>query len=212
MRHNLAKRKEDKGDDMNLTTTRPVLAEALGGRQDALLRQVALVAFGIALLALAAKIRVPMWPVPVTMQTFAVLVIGAAYGMRLGLVTLVGYLALGALGVAVFTGEAAGLAYMAGPTGGYLLGFAVASGLMGWLARRGWDRSVGSMVAALVLGNLVIYAFGLPWMAYLFLAEKGAAWVFQWGMGNFLLGDALKLALAALLLPAAWKMVGRARG
>ena len=197
---------------MTQTTMRPVLAESLWAGQGAALRQMALVALGIAALALAAKIRVPMWPVPVTMQTFAVLVIGAAYGPRLGLATLLGYLALGAAGVAVFTGEAAGLAYMAGPTGGYLVGFAVAAGLMGWLARRGWDRSVGSMLGALVLGNLTIYAFGLPWMAYLFAAEKGAAWVFQWGMGNVLLGDTLKLALAALLLPTAWKIVGRARG
>lgn len=199
---------------MATTMTDKVLVETFGS-DDGLglaLKQALLVVAGIALLTLAAKIRVPMWPVPVTMQTFAVLTIGAAFGMRLGLVTLIGYLALGAAGFTVFTGEAAGLAYMAGPTGGYLVGFAVAAGVMGWLARRGWDRSVGRMVAALLIGNAVIYAFGLPWMAWLFLADQGAAWVFQFGMGNFLLGDALKLALAALILPAAWRMVGRARG
>lgn len=196
---------------MNLTTTRPVLAEALGARQGAILTQLALIAFGIAALAASAQIRVPMWPVPVTMQTFAVLVIGAAYGTRLGVVTLLGYLALGAAGFAVFTGGGAGLAYMAGPTGGYLVGFAVAAGLMGWLARRGRDRTVPSTVGSLVLGNLVIYAFGLPWMAYLFAAENGMAWVLQWGMANFLLGDALKLALAGMLLPMAWRLAARLR-
>jgi biotin transport system substrate-specific component len=83
---------------------------------------------------------------------------------------------------------------------------------MGWLAAHGWDRTVAGMGFALLIGNAVIYAFGLPWMAWLFWAERGTAWVLQWGMTNFLLGDALKLALAALVLPLAWKAVGRARG
>jgi len=198
---------------MTTTTLRPVLSEALWPTDGLNLRvrQVLLVLAGVALLTIAAKIRVPMWPVPITMQTFAVLVIGAAYGPRLGVATLLAYLALGAAGLAVFTGEGAGLAYMMGPTGGYLLGFAVAAGVMGWLASRGWDRTVAGMAGALLIGNAVIYAFGLPWMAHLFAAERGMAWVMQWGMTNFLLGDALKLALAALVLPLAWRAVGRAR-
>jgi biotin transport system substrate-specific component len=199
---------------MSTTTLHPVLSEALGPSEGTSLRvkQALLILLGVAALTIAAKIRVPMWPVPITMQTFAVLVIGAAYGMRLGLATLLAYLALGAAGLAVFTGEGAGLAYMMGPTGGYLVGFAVAAGVMGWLAARGWDRTVGRMGGALLIGNAVIYAFGLPWMAWLFAAERGMAWVLEWGMTNFLLGDALKLALAALVLPLAWKAVGRARG
>ena len=199
---------------MSTTTLRPVLSEMLGPSEGLSLRvkQALLIVLGVAALTLAAKIRVPMWPVPVTMQTFAVLVIGAAYGMRLGLATLLAYLAVGAAGLAVFTGEGAGLAYMMGPTGGYLVGFAAAAGVMGWLAARGWDRTVAGMAGALLIGNAVIYAFGLPWMAWLFAAERGMGWVLQWGMTNFLLGDALKLALAALVLPLAWKAVGRARG
>lgn len=198
---------------MSTTTARPVLSEVLGPSEGASLRakQAVLVILGVAALTLAANIRVPMWPVPITMQTFAVLTIGAAYGARLGLVTLLAYLLLGAAGVSVFTGEGAGLAYMMGPTGGYLVGFAVAAGVMGRLASRGWDRSVLRMAGALLIGNAIIYAFGMPWMAYLFLAENGAAWVMQWGMTNFLLGDALKLALAALLVPAVWRAVGNAR-
>lgn len=192
---------------MALTMDRRVLAEVIAPREGAgtLARQVLLVALGIAFMAIMAKIRIWMWPVPVTMQTFGVLTIGAVYGARLGLVTILGYLALGAVGVPLFTGDGAGLAYMVGPTGGYLVGFAVAAFVVGALARRGWSQSVAGMVGALLIGNAIVYAFGLPWMAWLFLAEHGAAWVWQWGMGNFLLGDALKLALAALLVPAAWR-------
>lgn len=198
---------------MALSMTDKVLADAFGPTGGAALRikQAVLVAIGIAAITLAAQIKIPMWPVPVTMQTFAVLTIGAAYGARLGLVTLLGYLGLGALGVTVFTGDTAGLAYMAGPTGGYLAGFAVAAAVVGSLAARGWSRSIGGMIGALLIGNAIIYAFGLPWMAWLFAADKGMAWVMQWGMTNFLLGDALKLLLAALLVPAAWKAVGSAR-
>ena len=164
---------------------------------------------GITVLALAAQVRLPMWPVPVTMQSFAVLVLGAAYGARLGLVTVLGYLGLGAAGVAVFAGDRAGLSYMAGPTGGYLLGFAVATMLMGARARRGWDRSAWRMAAAMALGNAVIYACGLAWMAWLFAAEKGIGWVVQHGMVQFLPGDALKLTLAAMVMPLAWKHARR---
>ena len=193
---------------MAITMNR-VLGEAFGPTEGAakLAKDVALVLAGIAALTIAAKIRVPMWPVPITMQTFAVLTIGAGLGLRLGLMTLLGYLALGALGFAVFTGESAGLAYMAGPTGGYLVGFAVAAGVMGLLARRGWDKSVLSMAGAMLIGTAIIYAFGLAGMAVLFLADKGAAWVLQYGMLNFLVGDALKLVLAALVVPGLWKLV-----
>jgi biotin transport system substrate-specific component len=138
-----------------------------------------------------------------------VLVVGAGFGARLGLVTLAGYVALGALGVAVFAGESAGIAYLAGPTGGYLAGFAVAVAAMGALARRGWDRSVWKMAGAMAIGTAVIYGFGLSWMAWLFGASKGMAWVLQYGMVNFLIGDALKLALAALVMPLAWKIARR---
>ena len=201
-----------------MTTARGlVLAEAFGPTDGTgrLLKQLALVVLGVAALTLAAKIRVPMWPVPITMQTFAVLTIGAAYGARLGLGTILAYLAIGALGFDVFTSSSAevnGLAYMAGPTGGYLVGFAVAAAVLGRCAEWGWDRSPLMLAAALLIGNAVIYAFGMPWMAWLFLADKGAAWVIQWGMTNFLLGDLLKLALAALLIPAGWRLAGDARG
>jgi biotin transport system substrate-specific component len=189
-------------------TINKVLGEAFGPTEGAAraVKDVALVLAGIAALTLAAKIRVPMWPVPITMQTFAVLTLGAGLGLRLGLMSVLGYIALGAAGFAVFTGESAGLAYLAGPTGGYLAGFVVAAAAMGALARRGWDKSVAGMAGAMLIGTAIIYGVGLMGMAYLFLADKGAAWVFQYGMGNFLIGDALKLVLAALVVPGIWKL------
>jgi biotin transport system substrate-specific component len=178
-------------------------------------KQVLLVVAGILAMWAAAKLRIPFGPVPVTMQTFVVLSVGAAYGQRLGLATMLGYLAVGALGFDVFTSSSAevnGLTYMLGATGGYLAGFAVATAVMGVLARRGWDRSVVWMALAMLIGNAVIYAVGLPWFAWLFVEAKGLQWVLDWGILNFLAFDAVKLALAAVLFPVLWKAVGAARG
>lgn len=199
---------------MTLAATDRVLAEVLGPRSGAALRvkQVALVLLGIAVLAVAAKIKVPMWPVPITMGTFAVLSIGAAYGARLGLATILGYMIVGALGFDVFAGSSAekfGLTYMMGGTGGYLVGYVLATVALGALAARGWDRSFAKMALAMVIGNALIYAPGLLWLGQLYGWDKP---ILQWGLTPFLLGDAIKLALAAVLLPALWKMVGRARG
>jgi biotin transport system substrate-specific component len=180
-----------------------------------LLKRVLLVVLGIAALAVAAKIRVPFWPVPVTMQTFVVLTVGAGYGPRLGVVTILGYLLIGALGFDVFTSSSAenyGLAYMMGGTGGYLAGFALAAGVLGWLARKGWDRSIARTAVAMLIGNAAIYALGLAWLGYLYAGSEGWATVLDWGLWPFLAGDALKLALAAMVLPMAWKAVGKARG
>ncbi|WP_037309978.1 biotin transporter BioY [Ruegeria halocynthiae] len=190
-----------------------VLANAFGPREGTALRvkQVVLVALGIVALAIAAKIKVPMWPVPITMGTFAVLTIGTAYGARLGLVTMLGYLLVGALGFDVFAGSSAekfGLTYMMGGTGGYLVGYVLATITLGTLAARGWDRSVGKMALALVLANVLIYVPGLLWLGQLFGWDKP---ILEWGLTPFLVGDAIKLALAALLIPALWKLVGDAR-
>ncbi|PIE13190.1 MAG: biotin transporter BioY [Rhodobacterales bacterium] len=191
-----------------------VLADTFGANQGASLRakQAILVVAGIALLAIAAKIKVPMWPVPITMGTFAVLTIGAAYGARLGLVTILGYMIVGALGFDVFAGSSAekfGLTYMMGGTGGYLVGYVLATLTLGVLAQRGWDRSVAWMALAMLIGNVLIYVPGLAWLGQLYGWDKP---ILQWGLTPFLVGDAIKLVLAALILPAAWKLVGRARG
>jgi biotin transport system substrate-specific component len=196
------------------TLNRIVLAETFGPTEGTVLRikQVALVVLGIVVLAAAAKIKLPMWPVPMTMGTFAVLSIGAAYGPRLGLTTILGYMFVGALGFDVFAGTSAetyGLSYMIGGTGGYLVGYVMAALALGVLARAGWDRSVGKMAAAMAIGNALIYVPGLIWLGMLYGWDKP---ILEWGLTPFLVGDAIKLALAAVLLPAAWKLVGRARG
>ena len=198
-----------------MTTQTPslTLAEAIFPQTGLALRvkQLVLVAAGIATLVLAAKIKIPMFPVPMTMGTFAVLSIGAAYGTRLGLATILGYMMIGALGFDVFAGssaEVSGLSYMMGSTGGYLVGYVLAVVALGALARKGWDRARGKMALALVLGNALIYVPGLIWLTVLYGLE---APILSWGLTPFLLGDVVKLALAALLLPALWSLVGRAR-
>ncbi|PZX17573.1 biotin transport system substrate-specific component [Palleronia aestuarii] len=195
--------------------TGQVLVEAIGGRSEAgrRVRQGALVVAGIALLTLMAQIKVPVpgSPVAINMGTFAVLSIGAAYGPRLGLATILGYMLVGALGFDVFqssTAELNGIAYMTGSTGGYLVGYVLATLALGALARRGWDRSAGWMALAMLIGNALIYLPGLAWLGQLYGWD---APILAWGLTPFLLGDALKLALAALLLPALWKLVGGAR-
>ena len=204
----------------------PVLAE-VGGESDGagrLARQAMFVAMGIAALTLAAQIKLPLppSPVPVNMGTFAVLAIGAAYGPRLGLATILGYMLLGAFGADIFansTAENNGLGYMMGATGGYLVGYVLATVLLGTLARRGWDRSMGWMALAMLLGNVVIYLPGVAWIHHVIAAGAfdpatyASVWeqTMVWGLTPYIVGDAMKLALAALLLPGIWKLVGSSR-
>ncbi len=201
---------------MSVSMTDRVLAEAIGPDEGTALRikQAVLVVAGIALLTLAAQIKVavPPSPVPVNLGTFAVLTIGAAYGPRLGLATILGYMIIGALGFDVFassTAELNGVSYMMGSTGGYLFGYVLATLALGLLARRGWDRSVLLMAVAMLIGNVILYVPGLVWLGQLYGWDKP---ILEWGLTPFVIGDAMKLALAALLLPAVWKLVGKARG
>ncbi len=191
------------------TATQPTLISALwtGAARPSLLRHAVLALVGTLLLTVSAKIQVPFWPVPMTMQTFAVLVIGMAYGPRLGAATVALYLAEGAFGLPVFAGAVAGPAYLAGPTGGYLAGFLVSAWVVGMLARRGWDRQLITGLAAMVIGTAIIFAFGFAWLAGLIGVEKA----FAAGVLPFLPGAALKIALAAALLVASWRIVGRFR-
>lgn len=196
--------------------TNKVLTDSFGATEGSALwvKRIVLVALGIAALAIAAKIKVPLpfSPVPVTFGTFAVLTIGAGYGPRLGLATIFGYMLIGALGFDVFASSASGatgVEYMMGSTGGYLVGFVLATVALGFAARKGWDRSVLKMIGAMLVGNALIYIPGLLWLAHLYTWEQP---ILAWGLTPFLIGDVLKLALAAMIFPAVWKMVGKARG
>jgi biotin transport system substrate-specific component len=200
---------------MTVAVQDKVLSEAFGPEtgQGVWVKRAVLVALGIAAMAILAKIRVPLWPspVPITMQTFGVLLIGTAYGARLGLVTMFGYLLLGALGFDVFTSSSAeknGLVYMMGGTGGYLFGYLLATIALGRLARLGWDRNVGLSMLAMLLASVLIYVPGLLWLHQF---ANGWGQTFAWGLTPFLIGDAMKLILAAVLVPAIWKLVGSAR-
>ena len=167
---------------------------------------VLVVAFS-AFVALSARVSIPLWPVPLTLQPLAVLFIGAVLGSRRGALTLLLYLAEGAVGMPVFAGGA-GIAYMLGPTGGYLISYPVAAGLVGWLAERGWDRKLVWTAVAMSLGLIVIYAFGVAWLAG-FLGDLGTALI--QGMLIFIPGDLVKIATAALVLPGGWALARRSR-
>ena len=202
--------------DMSEIARNRVLTETFWQAEGAAiwLKRAVLVIAGVFALATAAKIAVPVWPspVPITLGTFAVLTIGAAYGPRLGLATILAYMALGALGWDVFAGSSAevnGLSYMAGSTGGYLLGYVLATLALGFAARHGLDRSVGGMALAMLVGTALIYIPGVLWLGVLYGWNEP---ILAWGLTPFLIGDALKLALAALVVPALWKLVGTARG
>lgn len=161
---------------------------------------------GTLLLTLSAKVQVPFWPVPMTMQTFVVLVLAMSYGWRLGAATLLLYLAEGAVGLPVFAGtpeRGIGLAYMMGPTGGFLLGFLVAAVVTGWLADRGWSRGIVLPLLAMLAGHLIIFAAGAGWLATI----VGAAKAWQVGVVPFLAGTVVKCALGAATLLGLWRLI-----
>ena len=184
----------------------PLFAEAVWP-QAGLVREIILVLVGSWLVALTAQIVVPLWPVPITGQTFGALLVGALLGKKRGATSLLLYLGQGAVGLPVFAGGTAGIAKLAGPTGGYLVGLVVVAWVVGWLSERGWDRRIATAVAAMLIGNISIYVFGLPWLANF----VGWGAVLRVGLIPFIVGDVLKIALAGLALPWGRALV-RAKG
>ena len=187
----------------------PTLAETLWPSDNAMLRNLMLAVGGSIALWISAKVQVPFYPVPMTMQTFMVLVIAMAFGWRLGAATVLLYLAEGAAGLPVFAGtpeRGIGIAYMMGPTGGYLAGFLAAAALAGWLGERGWDRNAVTTLLAMVLGTAVIFLFGALWLGAVIGWDKP---VLELGVTPFLPGAAFKIALAAAVLPLVWRHVSR---
>ena len=173
----------------------------------AVARAVILVALGTALLALSAKINLPLPYVPMTLQTLVVLMIGAAYGWRLGSATVIAYLAEGAFGLPVFAGPVGGLAPLLGPTAGYLAGFVAAAFITGWLSERGWDRSVPRLFVAMGFGHIVILAAGFAWLAFGMKLGVEKAWLV--GIVPFVAASVIKNALGAAFVPAIRHMLDR---
>ena len=179
------------------------------------LQAVTLVLAGTAVLAVSAKIQVPFWPVPMTLQTLAVMLIGATYGSRLAVATVLTYIAEGAMGFPVFANtppQIAGPAYLMGPTAGYIWGWVAAAAIIGLAADRGWSRSVPKLFAAVLAGEIILFAMGFAWLAWFATLSSGAVGMgagkaLAAGVTPFILADLLKMALAALAVPAAWRLV-----
>lgn len=203
---------------LTLAVGRPTLADRVFARTLAL--DIVLIAAGAALTAVAAQVVIPMWPVPITMQTLSVLLVGTVLGPLRGALSMGLYLALGVLGLPVFAAGASGSLFDL-TSGGFIIGFIAASALVGWLAQREWDRRIVGTVVSFAAGSVVIYAFGLPWLFvslgnlgpvvwhdYLGFDSVFAATVGA-GLVPFLFGDLLKALVAGALLPLAWRGVNR---
>jgi len=173
-----------------LSANKPLLAPLA---EKSLLMHAVVVLVGSLLIAAASQIQVPFYPVPMTMQTFAVLLVGAVGGRRLGAETVGLFLAEGAIGLPFLAGGVGGLSYFAGPTAGYLFGFVLAAYVVGWLIERGAARNIVTLVGSLLLGEVILFGLGAAWLAYLF----GATVAWTGGVAPFLAGDAVKVALVA---------------
>ena len=179
------------------------VAERLNTR----VRDSILVASGALFVYLTSLIVVPHDPIPWTGQTFGVLMVGGALGLRRGLLAVALYVLLGYVGLPFFAEGKSGASVILGPSGGYLIGFIVAAAIVGRLAELGWDRRFGGAIGMMLIGSVIIYAIGLPWLAvakdYTLSATIAA------GLTPFILWDAVKLAVAAGIFPAAWWLIGR---
>ncbi len=201
---------------MSTIASRPVLTDLVWNTQGSQLwtKRFVLFVAGIVALWVSAKVQIATVPVPVTLQMLVIMVIGAAYGPRLALATVAGYLALGAQGLPVFAGtpeKGIGLAYMVGPTGGYLLGYMFAVVVVGALARAGFDRNPLTMAAAMAAGILAVYIPGVIWLSAAWGAGFGWENWYAYGVKTFIWVDALKLVVAIIAFPTIWKLVGDAR-
>jgi biotin transport system substrate-specific component len=169
-----------------------------------------LVLAGTGLVAGAAQISIPFEPVPVTGQTFAVLLVGSSLGAIRGAASLALYLWLGVAGAPIYADGNHGWSILTGASGGYIVGFVLAAAVTGFLAERGWDKRLSSSIGAMLTGNVIIYAVGLPWLAV--VLDTNLEKTLEYGLYKFVPGDLLKLYLAAAALPATWGIVRRVRG
>ncbi len=189
---------------LTLTLGRPTLADTVFSRS--LATDLALVSAGAALTAVMAQLVVPLYPVPITGQTLAVLLVGASLGATRGALSMVLYALLGVVGVPVFSEASSGLGIITGTTGGYIIGFIFAAGFTGWLAQRDWDKKFLGAALSFLGGTVVTFAFGLTWLAIV----TGGTFeqVLAWGLYPFIIGGLIKAGIAAAVIPSTWKLAG----
>ncbi|MEB2332733.1 MAG: biotin transporter BioY [Anaerolineaceae bacterium] len=189
-----------------MTTLAPTLSTRYFPNVSSRLRDIFLIVAGSLLVAALAQIEIPLpfTPVPITGQTFGVLLIGAALGSKRGAAALILYIIEGGIGLPFFAGGARGFGILIGATAGYLAGFVVAAYVVGLLAERGLERSVRTSIIPFIVGTVIIYLFGVAWLGVFLKSYSQAT---EFGLFPFLIGDAIKLILASLVLPAAWKLV-----
>jgi biotin transport system substrate-specific component len=199
-------------DQRDVTIADFLVPIRVGERMSSRLRNVALVTLGALLIYLTARVSIPLpfTPVPITGQTFGVLLVGGALGFRRGLSSIALYVLIGVVGLPFFAEGKGGVSVILGATGGYLLGFIAGGAIVGRLAELGWDRRIVGALGAMLVGNAIIYAFGVPWL--MAVAHFDVATGIAKGLTPFLLGDAIKLLLAGAAFPVAWWVVGRRPG
>jgi len=193
--------------DRGLTLADFLVPIPVGERLNARLRHILLIAVGALFIYLTARLAIPRDPIPWTGQTFGILVAGGALGARRGFAAVALYILLGLVGLPFFAEGRGGTSVILGPSGGYLIGFLLAGTIVGRLAELGWDRRIGGAVAMMLIGSVVIYAIGLPWLSYsrhLTIAET-----INGGLTPFIAWDAFKLLVAAGIFPVAWWLIGR---
>ncbi len=166
-----------------------------------------LIAAGTALVAIAAQIEVPLWPVPVTGQTLAVLLVGSSLGALRGTLSLLLYAVLGVVGLPLFSGAGSGMSVVLGPTGGYIVGFIFAAAFTGWIAQRSWDRKVLRSILSFFGGTVITFAIGLPWLAY--VLGLNLQQTLEGGLYPFIIGGIIKMLLAAGIITAGWRYFDR---
>ena len=195
------------GAERGITLADFLVPIRVGERMGTRVRHVVLVVAGALFVALCAQVYIPVEPVPFTGQTFGVLLVGGALGFRRGALALLLYLAIGLIGLPVFAEGKHGIDIVRGATGGYLIGFVVAAAIVGRLAELGWDRHIGGSLGAMLIGTVIIYACGVPWLK----VATGMSWAeaVAVGLTPFLLWDTAKLVVAGALFPAGWWFVGR---
>ncbi|MGV8876732.1 MAG: biotin transporter BioY [Rhodoglobus sp.] len=187
---------------LTLTLGRPTLADTIFSRS--LTTDLVLVSAGAALTAAMAQLVVPLYPVPITGQTLAVLLVGSTLGATRGMLSMVLYAVLGMVGLPVFSEASSGLGVILGGTGGYIIGFIAAAGLTGWLAQRQWDKKFLGAALSFLGGTAITFIIGLSWLA---LVSGGTLeQVLAWGLYPFIIGGIIKAAIAAAIIPSTWKL------